>query len=106
MSTSPAPVVARTVPGAAAKRRSTSPDAASTSTGPARSPVAVTVPRLRGGFGNVVWGVAACLLTIVSQALMRFAPGLGFDPLGLAAVSDSMRQDVLAQHPGAGDARR
>jgi hypothetical protein len=60
-----------------------------------------TVPRLRGGFGNVVWAFAASLLTIVSQAMMRFAPGAHFDPLGLAAVSDAMRDDVLAQHPGA-----
>jgi hypothetical protein len=60
-----------------------------------------TVPRLRGGFGNVVWAFAASLLTIVSQAMMRFAPGAHFDPLGLAAVSDAMRGDVLAQHPGA-----
>jgi hypothetical protein len=60
-----------------------------------------TVPRLRGGFGNVVWAGAAFLLTIVSQAMMRFAPGAHFDPLGLAAVSDAMRGDVLAQHPGA-----
>ncbi len=34
---------------------------------------------------------------------MRFAPGAHFDPLGLAAVSDAMRGDVLAQHPGAED---
>ncbi|SHN47185.1 hypothetical protein [Cryptosporangium aurantiacum] len=61
------------------------------------------VPRLRGGFGNLVWGVAASMLTIASQVLMRFAPGLGFDPLGLTAVSDAMRQDVQAQHPGAED---
>jgi hypothetical protein len=60
-----------------------------------------TVPRLRGGFGNVVWAFAAGLLTIVSQAMMRFAPGAHFDPLGLAAVSDAMRDDVLAQHPDA-----
>lgn len=62
-----------------------------------------TVPRLRGGFGNVVWGVAASMLTIVSQAMMRFAPGLHVDPLGLTAVSDSMRPDVVAQHPDADD---
>jgi hypothetical protein len=62
-----------------------------------------TVPRLRGGFGNVVWAFVASTLMITSQAMTRFAPGLGFDPLGLSAVSDSMRGDVLAQHPGTDD---
>jgi len=60
-----------------------------------------TVDRLRGGFGNVVWAIAAFLLTIVSQAMLRFAPAVRFDPLGLAAVSDAMRGDVLAQYPDA-----
>jgi hypothetical protein len=62
-----------------------------------------TVPGLRGGLGNVLWAFGSFVLFVASQVLLRFAPGSGVDPLGLATVSNAMRGNLLAQHPHAED---